>query len=457
MQALFEYQRPILADPDPNVALIGTRQFGKTRIAAVAIINAGIENPGSDVAYVDLDIEHGGKVVWKEVEKLLEEYNVPARILDGALRFDNGSTGYIFSGAKAEIKKLQGLKFSLLIIDEVQEAVDLSGILTMVGPALMRYNGRLLLMGIPGRIRKVGYWWDITEGSLRDTFSQHRGSFRDNTALSEAAKERLFESEKKRLGEKSSEFYRHWLGIWPELNNALRVYHYDPEKNSYTGDAPTCPMHSLGLDPGGVRDSEAQVVIGFGGEDGVIWHVDEDVTAKGDGGSWDDSGDRVGPMNAKWKPVKRFYDWGSAHKDSLTLIYQKDQHIVMEGVPSKDPYGESKRINQLLETGRLRIRKGSKLESDLLYTMWSEESVANGGKPQYDGSYKQDAADGLRCAMWGVPGWLSEKVIKRQKTDQEQEAEAIREILKPKVTYGQEQPQARKASRFTSAYGPRRN
>ena len=437
--ALFDYQGKIYNDKSPNRAVIGTRQFGKSRLAAVEIIDAGINNPGSDCAYVDMDIEHGGKVIWTEVEKLFDEYNIPAKIVKGVIKFQNKATGYIFSGRPAEIKKLQGLKYAILIIDEAQEANALANILTMCRPALMRYNGRVLLLGIPGRVRTVGPWWEITEGSKKHTFSQHRGSFRDNTALSEAAKIRIFDEEKERLGPKSPDFYRHWLGLWPELNNALRVYHYDPDKNGYDGSAPPCKLTAIGLDPGGVKDSEAIVVIGHGNDDGIVWHLDEDVTAKGDGGSWDDSGDRMGPMQEKWNPQKRFYDWGSAHKDSLTLIYKSDKHIVMEGVPSKDPYAESRRINQMLESGRLMIERGSKLEADLLYTMWDEESLGGGGqKPKYDKSYKQDAADALRCSMWAVTGWMKDVKPVIVKTEQERENDAIKELLKPVVKYGPE-------------------
>ncbi len=457
-EALFDYQRPIYDDKSPNRAVEGTRQFGKSRIAAVEIIDAGINNPGSDCAYVDMDIEHGGKVIWKEVFKLLEEYQVPAKVADGELKFNNGAIGYIFSGKPAEIKKLQGLKYAILIIDEVQEAHALDDILTMCSPALMRYNGRVLLLGIPGRARGIGPWWGITNGKNKHLFAQHRGSFRDNTALSEAAKDRLFNSEKERLGAKSSDFLRHWCGVWPERDFALLVYHYDPLVNGYDGPAPDCHLRSLGLDPGGVKDSEAVIVIGHGAQDGVVYHLDEDVSEKGDGGSWDDSGDRVGPMVDKWTPQKKFYDWGSAHKDSLTLIYQKDRHIVMEGVPSKNPYAESKRINQLLETGRLKIRRGSKLEADLLYTMWDEESLGKDSKPKYSKSYKQDAADGLRCAMWGTHNWMAKEKFAVVETDAEREAKEIKALLKPAQKYGPPVAVATvsrpKTMRHGGSYGP---
>lgn len=436
MEILQPHQRRVFTDKSPDRAVIGTRQFGKSTQATVEIIQACIDRPGSESAYVDMDIEHAGKVIWREIGRIMEEHRVPAKVVDNELHFTNGSIAYIFSGAPSEIKKLQGLKFAILVVDEAQEANALEHILTMCKPALMRFNGRVLLMGIPGRVRKIGPWWDFTEGDRSHLFSQHRGTFRDNKALDAEAAQRLYESEKERLGERNPDFMRHWEGQWPEVDNALRVYHYDPEKNGYDGEPPACAMHSLGLDPGGVRDSEAVVVVGHGRSDGAIYHVDEDVTAKKEGGDWDDTADRVGPMCDKYNPANRYYDYGSANKGALTLIYMKDRQILMDAVPPKDPYNESKRINVLFAKGQLFIRRGSKLERDMLYTTWDPETLGGGGqKPKYSRAYKQDAADALRAAMWGVYAYLPAPEPERPHlTDVELEAKRVAsgEAYKPR-------------------------
>ena len=432
---LFPHQLAVFNDKSPSRVLIGTRQFGKSADAAAELIQAGLDKPGSESAYVDMDIEHGEKIVWREVERLLDENNVDAKIADGCLAFGNGSLGYIFSGEPAQIKKLQGLKFAILIIDEAQEANAINDILTMASPALMRFGGRVLLMGIPGRVATIGPWWDICEGKDAHLYSQHRGSFRDNLALDPLAVERLYQSEKERLGEFSPDFLRHWCGKWPKLDNALRVYHYDPMKNGYDGDAPLRKLYSLGLDPGGVRDSEAVVVTGHGNVDGFIYAVDENVSKKKEGGDWDDTGDRVGPLNDVYKCHSRYYDYGSAHKDALTIIWQKDQRIVLTAVPSKDPFAESKRINALFAQGRLFVKRGSKLEQDMLYTMWEKNSLGSGGKkPKYDSSYKQDAADAFRCSMWGVYGAMPVQP-KPILNDAEREAAELELLFKPKKEY----------------------
>lgn len=105
----------------------------------------------------------------------------------------------------------------------------------------------------------------------------------------------------------------------------------------------------------------------------------------------------------------------------------QDRQILMDAVPQKDPYGESKRINALFATRRLFVKRGSKLEQDLLYTSWDAESLGGGGqKPKYSSAYKQDAADALRAAMWGVYAFQPEvRAPKLPMSDIEAEAHRI--------------------------------
>src|SRR3569623_397481 len=225
---LYPGQLAVFNDPTPDRALSGTRQLGKTTLAAVCMIDAGLTSPGSSVAYVDLDIEHAEKVLAREIAAMLERHDVPAKFIDGELRFENGSRGYLFSGRPHEIEKLQGLKLSLLIVDEAQDGRALQAIVTMVRPAQVRFGGRLLFMGIPGRMKVVGPWWDILEGKASHLWGQHRGDMRRTPYLSPAALEKQLENARAVLGATSPDFLRHWMGLWPTTDTALRVYRYLP-------------------------------------------------------------------------------------------------------------------------------------------------------------------------------------------------------------------------------------
>lgn len=405
--ALYEDQRAVYLDPSPDRVLVGTRQLGKSTLAAVELIDVGLKRPGSESVFLDFDITHAEKILLRDFERLLSEYQVAARIVNGTLLFDNGSVVYIFSGRPAEIAKLQGLKLALLIADEAQDSEALGEIIKLIRPALMRTpgGGRILAMGIPGRMRDIGTWWDITEGRAAVDWGQHRGDMRRNPFLDPEARAHQIEKAKRELGETSPDYLRHWCGLWPAEDNALRMFRYSRELNGYDGDPPVCARYALGLDPGGKVDAEAVVVLGFGNGDGAIWHVDEDVSGKKDGGDWDVTGERVGPMVARYSPEWLGFDYGSANKSGLIVRYQKDTLITLSAVPDKDPEQESIRINQLFAQRRLWIKRGSALERDLLYTVWDAKSLAAGKPKQNKNAYKQNAGDALRAAAWGVDGY----------------------------------------------------
>jgi len=385
--------------------LCGTRQLGKSTLAAVELINAGLANPNSASVFLDFDITHAEKVLLEDFDRLLREYDIPAKVVNEELHFDNGSIVYIFSGRPSEIKKLQGMKFALLVTDESQDSEALEEIFKLCKPAMIRHNGRILAMGIPGHMREIGYWWDITEGSQTHLWGQHRGDMRRNPYLPADTRGEMINEAKEEYGEESPYFMRHWLGIWPTADNSLRMFRYNRELNGYDGDPPPCRFHSLGLDPGGTIDAEAVVVVGHGNADGNIWHVDEDVSEKKQGGDWDITGERVGPMVRRWKPEHRYMDYGSAKKSGNILRYQQDALIIMDAVPDKDPEQEAQRINILFNQRRLWIKRGSKLERDLLYTIWDADELAK-GKVVQSKAYKQNAGDALRAAMWGVRGYM---------------------------------------------------
>jgi hypothetical protein len=400
-------QLAVFDDPTRDRTLEGTRQLGKSFLAAVELIEAALGRPGSDSAFVDFDKEHAEKVILRDFERLIEEYDIPSgpRIVDERLEFDNGAKVYVFSGRASEVRKLQGLKFALLVCDESNDAEALEEIFKMVRPALIRFGGRVLAMGIPGRVAGIGFWWEITRGKLAKFFGQHRGHMRDNPFLPPEALAEQRAKAAEELGETSSDFRRHWDGVWPDLDDDLRVFKYRPDLNGYDGDAPVCQRYALGLDPGGVQDAEAAVILGHTLGVGQAWVVAEDDSGAGSGGSWDDTGRRLAPLIETWRPLDAFYDYGSAKK-ALGQVLDGDSRLRLEPVPMKDLDVEIPRLNKLFMTRKLWIRRGSRLERDLLYTTWDAKARA-AGRNKYSSSWKQNLCDALRAALWAFEGYAN--------------------------------------------------
>lgn len=398
-------QLTVYDDKTPDRVLEGTRQLGKSFLAAVELIEAARPEAGTDSCFLDFDKTHAEKIILEDFRKLLDEYDVPGgpRLVDERLEFENGSKIHTFSGRPAEIKKLQGFKWKLLVADESNDAEALDEIFKMVRPALIRYGGRILAMGIPGRVAGIGFWWDITRGKLAKFFGQHRGHMRDNPFLDPVALAEQRQKAAEELGENSSDFRRHWDGVWPDLDDELRVFKYDPAVNGYDGEPPRCERYALGLDPGGVQDSEAAVMLGHELGKGEAWAVDEYDSGKGKAGDWDTTTDALSPLVAKWKPLDMFYDYGSAKK-AASLVLDSDRRVRLEPVPMKDPDIEYPRINRMFKLKKLWIRRGSKLEKDLLYTTWDAKARAV-GKNKQSRSWKQNLGDALRAALWAVEGY----------------------------------------------------
>lgn len=399
-------QLAVYDDPTRDRVLEGTRQLGKSFLAAVELIEAARSRPGSDSAFVDFDKEHAEKVILADFERLIEVYDIPGgpRLVDERLEFDNGAKVYVFSGRPSEVKKLQGLKFALLVADECNDADALDGIFKMVRPALIRFGGRILAMGIPGRVAGIGFWWEITHGKLAAGYGQHRGHMRDNPFLPEADRLEQRAKAADELGEDSGDFKRHWDGLWPDLDDDLRVFRYHPDRNGYDDVAP-CLMDrfSLGLDPGGVQDAEAVVILGHKLGTGQCAVVDEEDSGKAKGGDWDTTELRLGPLIERWKPLDLYYDYGSAKK-AAHLAIEADRRVRLEPVPMKDLDVEIPRVNRLFQQRKLWIKRGSKLEKDLLYTTWDAKSRA-AGKNKYSSSWKQNLCDALRAALWAFEGY----------------------------------------------------
>lgn len=406
----------------------GTRQFGKSRFAAVEFIDAHKGDvEAMDSVFLDFDIEHADKVILADFQELIDEFDIPnaPRVVNDRLEFANGSKVYVFSGKPSEIKKIQGLKYRLLIPDECQDAEALDNIFKLARPALMRHHGRIIAMGIPGRVAGIGFWWEITHGKLAHLYGQHRGHYKDNPFLDpvEAAEQRAKAAEEQ--GEESGDFRRHWDGVWPALDDQLRVFDYLPDVNGYDGDAPPCERYALGLDPGGVQDAEAAVILGHSLGGGQAWVVDEDETAKGKGGDWDDTELRLAPMIEHWKPLDLFHDYGSAKKAANVMI-EADKRVRLEPVPMKDLDIEIPRMNKLFRRRQLWIKRGSKLEKDLLYTTWDAKARAAGRNKQ-SSAWKQNLCDALRAALWAFEGYANPP--EEEESPRERRQREIREAI----------------------------
>ena len=80
---LYPDQQAVYDDDTPDRVLIGTRQLGKSWLAAVLLGDVGVQQPGVNVVFMDFDIEHAEKIVLEDWQRLIDEHGLPAKVIDG--------------------------------------------------------------------------------------------------------------------------------------------------------------------------------------------------------------------------------------------------------------------------------------------------------------------------------------------------------------------------------------
>jgi len=419
------------------MAIWGTRQAGKTKWAAEEIINTGLTFPRCEVIFGSITQDHATETLWPSIQEFLDEYQIDAELREDHLAFKNGSVGHAMGLAtSAEARKFQGHRPKLVILDEMTDlASNIEEGIAMIKPSLVRNQGRLVCMGIPGPVL-AGIWYEICQGSQAHLYSQHNvtllaNPWHPNPQL-EVDRERL------RLGEDNPLFRRHWLGEWAYDPDAL-VYRYR-KHNAYAGSPPKCRYYVGGLDPAGVADREALVLLGFGNGDGKIWHIAESVSAKGGVDDFRETANAFGVWQDEYKLAKIFYDYGSAKK-GLQLMYRQDCWLHLDPVPVKDLDVEIPRVNSLLNSAKLMIREGSELEKDLQKTQWDDKARA-AGRNKYSSHNHPDVADALRAALQAVAAVLPDPVVSPVSAYEKEQAEVAALFSRSKPKYGPEDRQS---------------
>lgn len=140
-RTLFDWQRKVAESLDRNIQLICGRRTGKSYgLSAIAVRHCvkgydlinGIKKPRS-VMMVGLTASRAADIFWSNVLKYAEDSKLPIKHIDNGahtIEFSNGATITIGGvGNKAEIQKIRGADYSLMIIDEGQ---SIKGLMTLI-------------------------------------------------------------------------------------------------------------------------------------------------------------------------------------------------------------------------------------------------------------------------------------------------------------------------------------
>lgn len=274
LESCFQKQsEPVLASmggEHKRITILTSRRAGKTNGILIAMCIDAMRHPGKKYAYIGLSRTSAEDIVWKELDRLNDAFDLKIEMQGYRLRaiFPNGSYITLYGADQKDwIRKFKGNKYRMAAIDECGE-FDSNTLRELVyksiRPCLIDDRGVLFLIGTPGEVESdTNFWYQLTGPNQKTKgwkhFTWH--SF-DNPHISEAFKLELDDLVQS-FGEdelyKQPWFRREYLGEWC-TDTSNNVYQYKPDKNDIFSWSPAPgDRYMLGLDPG-FSDAAAFVV-----------------------------------------------------------------------------------------------------------------------------------------------------------------------------------------------------
>jgi hypothetical protein len=319
--SLFPQQLNVLNDPSRRKSALCPRRAGKSWTAMSYAFDECLAHDRAKVVIVTLTLKSAKNIYWNEIKDFARKFGVSIEMYVNDMRIDfaNGSQ-IIMIGAEsmAQIEKLRGGKYHLVIIDEAKSypPLVLKELITdVVRPALLDYRGTLLMIGTPGNILS-GPFFESTfpgckvEGSnddgklysrdyydhepywrnnpeKRPMWSRHHWTLQDNVTQPHQWEDALMDKEDSGWSDDHPSWQREYLGRWVASESAYvysyaNLLHTKPEAvvwepDYVNGNQFGLPLdqewhYLLGLDLGW-EDDFAAVLGAYNPHDGVLYHV----------------------------------------------------------------------------------------------------------------------------------------------------------------------------------------
>lgn len=221
LMSLHAKQRSAIALIDEGeryISLCCGRRGGKTRLLATLIILFMLDLEfGQEVVFVAPTLKRGKELIWAEVDRIEEDFNLGYKKLSaqGTMRTPRGGLFRIVGlDNKKQVGKIaRGGNSRAFLADEVQEFAHLlQGLIEAATPALGQTRGLFISSGTPGFSRR-GYWFDICQG--KDGFRNVTWTLFDNPYLGRDANE-IVEEEiaRKAWPRDHPTLLREWFAKW---------------------------------------------------------------------------------------------------------------------------------------------------------------------------------------------------------------------------------------------------
>lgn len=476
---LFDKQLTFALDPAPFKIAVTTRRAGKTISCVADLTHTALETPDVICLYITLSRKNAKRLVWPEFKKLNLKFKLNGELneTDLSIKFPNGSYVYVLGASdKTAIEDFRGLAIKKVYLDEsqsfpayIKELID-----DVLAPALMDYNGQLILIGTPGPVPS-GYFFDLTKNKA---WSHHTWSFFDNPRLPFLKRgfthQFMLDRELTRRGVKKDDpsIQREWFGQWVVDANSL-VYHYDKAINNYTTMGPGPWTYILGVDLG-FEDSDAIALLAYSESSPTTYLVEETVTKHQDITSL---ANQIEDYRTRYNISKIVMDTGGLGKKVAEEITRRFK-IPIEAADKIRKMEYIELMNDALRTGRLMAKEDSLFAQDSNKVEWDHdrstpdrkiisnrfhsdicEAVLYAWRESYSFTYQAPTLE----PEFGTPEWyqkqadlhLQEKIDQMQETQEEQGYGLRAELQMPDINLDDLQRGDRGHIRYQKAFDDR--
>jgi terminase large subunit-like protein len=392
------------------VCVLAGRQSGKSHGAVLGALTLASRLDDVAIIYVTSTDASVRKMAFEPAKKMNRVHKLGGKARSSSpctVSFPNGSTVY-FIGADSDrtIERLRGTpNLVLCIIDEcgIYESEKLSKMIEAVTPGLRPLAGGLVLMGTPSLQGPQGTFYGAT---VNAKFEQHRFGYLDNDRVpSFADVEKIIDEELEALNytRDSAYFKREYLcDFVVELSE--RVYQL-AEANFYDADVPGDLTECVVGGDVGVSDCDALLSLRWKKTDPLVWVGDEQEASGQDALEF---GVNVRAIYELRHPFKIAVDPGGGGKKTILTVQKLHPGIPIKEADKPSVAIQVRAVNALAQTGRLRVKRGSKLALELARATWKDGLV--GGEIDEHGKHS-DLVPSLRYACIAATPYLPKKDV----------------------------------------------
>lgn len=397
-----------------------SRRAGKTVGIAADAIDTVLDPSGGSCLYVTLTRQTARTIIWNDLKKIIEDYELNFKVNEALLEATCLDTGFKvhIAGAKdaTEIEKFRGWKLKKIYLDEAQSFRSYIKYFVddILIPCLRDLRGSLYVTGTPGPI-KAGYFYTISQST---EWNAHAWTAFDNPHMHNPPEldleETLFEERKiKGIDETDPGYIRETYGKWMEDTDSL-VFKFSREYNIFS-ELPERQYHYVfGVDLG-FEDSDAIAVLAFDEYNKDVFLVEEIIRNKQ---NITDLVNEIRRLQKKYNPIKMVLDAGALGKKIQEEI--RTRHALTLEAAEKTRKAEFiELLNDDMRTSKFKAFPGSMFEEDCFLVQWDRESKnRNPESPQISRAYHSDICDAVLYAWRECKHYISQPQVHKPRPDQ---------------------------------------